>query len=108
MKSVNQSESEKALCVSTDESSPEKQCLNYQLEFLKLEFATINEAIKRIDQTTQTIKNWTLLIWAGGISLAIGQVRQLGTVLDFDTLANEVWGRADGGMRDGTCILVFA
>jgi hypothetical protein len=54
---------------------PETGVLNYQLDFLRLEFQSINEIIKRIDEITQTIKNWTVLIWAGSLSLAFGQAK---------------------------------
>ena len=56
-----------------ESSDPATQCFNYQLDFLKLEYESINEIIKRVDEITQTIKNWTLLIWAGSLSLALGQ-----------------------------------
>ncbi len=49
------------------------QSFNYQLEFLKLEFDSINEIIKRMDEMTQRNKDWAVLIWAGSISLAISQ-----------------------------------
>jgi hypothetical protein len=55
----------------TNESDPQAQSLNYQLEFLKLEFDAIHQTIKRIDEISQTIKNWAILTWAGSISLAI-------------------------------------
>jgi hypothetical protein len=47
--------------------------LSYQLEFLRHEAATIEEIIKRMDELTQKCKDWTILIWAGGVSLAISQ-----------------------------------
>ncbi len=47
--------------------------LNYQLEFLMHEAASIQEIIKRMDELTQKCKDWTVLIWAGGVSLAISQ-----------------------------------
>src|SRR5271165_7184445 len=59
----------------TDSFDPESQAINYQLDFLKLEHQSINELIKRIDEITQTIKNWTVLIWAGSLSLALGQAK---------------------------------
>jgi hypothetical protein len=47
--------------------------LNYQLEFLTHEAETVQEIIKRMDELTQKCKDWTILIWAGGVSLAISQ-----------------------------------
>src|SRR6185369_103858 len=47
----------------------------YQLEFLKLEFDTINKSIERIDGMTQTIKNWAVGAWAGSIALLFNAKR---------------------------------
>lgn len=43
----------------------------YQLDILKLEIETINSAIRQMDQTTEQIKNWTVLIWAAATGAAI-------------------------------------
>lgn len=56
-----------------DKVNLQSESFNYQLEFLKLEFNSINQSIERIDQITQTTKNWAVLTWAGSIALAIGQ-----------------------------------
>ena len=45
----------------------------YQLDFLKLEFGQINDAIGRIDETTAKIKNWAIVTWAGSVGLVLGQ-----------------------------------
>ena len=52
--------------------TPEDRALDYQLDFIKLEFGAINEAIARIDQTTQGTKNWAVIVWAGSIAIALG------------------------------------
>ncbi len=46
--------------------------LNFQLDLLKTEISQIQEIIGRIDTLTQQVKNWTVLTWAGSISLLIG------------------------------------
>lgn len=43
----------------------------YQFEILKMEIETIQNAISRIEDRTHQIKNWTVLIWAGSISLLV-------------------------------------
>ncbi len=45
----------------------------YQLEFLKLEFGHINDAIGRIDETTAKVKDWAIVTWAGSVGLVLGQ-----------------------------------
>lgn len=57
--------------INVDEES--MKCLNFQLDFLKSEFTNITESVKRIDDITQTIKNWTIIIWLGSISFSISQ-----------------------------------
>ncbi len=46
--------------------------LEYQLEFLKLEFDSINDAIGRLDITTQGTKNWAVFVWAGSLGISLG------------------------------------
>src|SRR5438128_668129 len=60
-----------------DQPRRDRRSLEYQLDFLKLEFNAINEAIRRIDQTTQGTKNWAIGVWAGsmGLSLAHADLR---------------------------------
>ena len=43
-----------------------------QLDILKIEINQIQEIIGRIDEITQQIKYWSIVIWAGSISLIIG------------------------------------
>lgn len=54
---------------------------NYQLELIQSEIGQIQDIIARIDQVSQQIKNWTILIWTGTLSLIIGnsntEIRQL-------------------------------
>lgn len=54
-------------------NDPQAQSFAYQLEFLKLEYESISEIIKRIDEMTQKNKEWAILVWAGSVSLAISQ-----------------------------------
>jgi hypothetical protein len=45
----------------------------YQLDFLKLEFEHVTEAIGRIDDTTAKVKNWAIVTWVGSVGLVLGQ-----------------------------------
>jgi hypothetical protein len=47
----------------------------YQLDFLKLEFDTINKSVERIDGITQTVKNWAVGAWAGSIAVLFNAKR---------------------------------
>jgi hypothetical protein len=47
----------------------------YQLDFLKLEFGHINDAIGRLDETTAKVKNWAIVTWAGSVGLVLGQAQ---------------------------------
>jgi hypothetical protein len=51
--------------------STRAECFTYQMELLKLELETINEVIARIDGTTQAVKNWAVVVWAGSIAIAL-------------------------------------
>ena len=50
----------------------ENTLFNFQLDLIKTEISQIQEIIGRIDSLTQQVKNWTVLVWAGSISLIIG------------------------------------
>jgi hypothetical protein len=50
---------------------PLQESFEYQLGLLKAEIDIIDKAIARLDEITQTIKNWTILIWIGVITLAL-------------------------------------
>lgn len=69
----------------------QEQSFALQIEFLKLEFQAINEVIKRIDGITQTTKNWAVLIWAGSMSLSLGQPRMRHYVLITAVLPLPFW-----------------
>ena len=45
----------------------------FKLDMVKDELKASNDIIARIDGITQALKNWTILIWAGGVSLTIAQ-----------------------------------
>jgi hypothetical protein len=59
----------------TDEEviAPRMEALTYQLELLKMEIEITNEIIGRMDEITQTTKNWAIVTWAGSIALALGE-----------------------------------
>lgn len=47
------------------------QRFQYQLDCLKLEMEMIERIIARMDETTQGIKNWAIVTWAGSIGLLL-------------------------------------
>ena len=51
-----------------------KEVIDFQLDILKIEISSIQEVIARLDQFTQTTKNWSVTMWAGGLGFAITQV----------------------------------
>jgi hypothetical protein len=61
---------------SKDKGNAEKQdkdAFQFQLDFLKIEVEIIDKAIARLDEITQTTKNWAILIWSGSMAVALGQ-----------------------------------
>ena len=59
--------------VSNEKAKESKELLDFQLEILKTEIDLTNQAISRIDEITETTKNWTVVIWGGSIAVALGQ-----------------------------------
>jgi hypothetical protein len=47
------------------------ESLKYQLDLLKMEVQSIDKISDRMDEITQTTKNWTIVTWAGSITLAL-------------------------------------
>lgn len=55
----------------TQESNdPRKESFVYQLDLLKMEIEIIDKAIARLDDITQTTKNFAIIIWVGLITVA--------------------------------------
>ena len=54
-------------------NAPQSESFNYQLDILKLELQSLDGIIERIDEITQTTKNWAIITWAGIVTVAIGQ-----------------------------------
>lgn len=54
------------------DSQPQKEALLFQLEILKMEIQTIDGIVARMDEITQTTKNWPILTWAGGLAAVLG------------------------------------
>ena len=79
--------------------SPKDAAFRYQLDFLKLEYQSLNETIARIDGTTQTIKNWTLLIWAGSISFSLTREQDLRDYVIFTAIIPLVFWSLDAWWR---------
>jgi hypothetical protein len=63
-----------------DSLSLKERALQYQLDFLKLEYGAIHDAIRRIDETTQGTKNWSVIVWAGSLGVALGSKELRGYV----------------------------
>ena len=53
--------------------SYKQEAFKYQLEILKMEIDIIDKAITRIDEITQSTKNWAVVIWSGSIGLLLSQ-----------------------------------
>lgn len=58
---------------SSSHSAPQQGAFEFQLEILKMEIKTIDSIIGRMDEITQTTKNWAVLTWAGGLAAALGK-----------------------------------
>jgi hypothetical protein len=56
-----------------NEATDVDRAFQLQIEFLKLEFESINGVIARIDQTTQATKHWAITVWAGAVALMLGK-----------------------------------
>jgi hypothetical protein len=54
------------------ELQPNREAFLFQLEILKMEIQTIDGIVGRMDEITQTTKNWAVLVWAGGLAAALG------------------------------------
>lgn len=46
---------------------------DYQMSLIKLEIESVNQIIARMDNITQSTKNWAVITWAGSIALALKQ-----------------------------------
>jgi hypothetical protein len=54
-----------------EEYDPRLESLKYQLDILKDEIGIIERRHTSIDEITQTIKNWAIVIWSGSITVMI-------------------------------------
>ena len=54
------------------ENASAQERLEFQLDMLRKEIDIIDKAISRLDEITQSIKNWTIGIWVGTLTLALG------------------------------------
>ena len=50
---------------------PKGSFFDFQLDILKTEISHLRTIIEGLDKITQQIKNWTIVIWAGSVSLII-------------------------------------
>jgi hypothetical protein len=55
-------------------SDPKKESFKYQLDLLKMEIEIIDKAIARLDDITQTTKNYAIVIWVGLITVALADL----------------------------------
>ncbi|MGE0451934.1 MAG: hypothetical protein AB7O37_07960 [Vicinamibacteria bacterium] len=74
-----------------DGNDPETKRLEYQLDFLRLEYQVINQAIGRFDDVTQATKNWAVVIWAGGLALLLGAAEMRRYILVTAVLPLVFW-----------------
>ena len=49
-----------------------REAFLFQLEILKMEIQTIDGIVGRMDEITQTTKNWAVITWAGGLAAVLG------------------------------------
>lgn len=49
-----------------------EESFQYRLSILMKEIELTDKAIERIDDITQTVKNWAIITWAGSISIFLG------------------------------------
>lgn len=54
------------------EENHKKECLKFQLDLLKGEIQSIDEIIARMDNITQTTKNWSIVTWVASIGFMLG------------------------------------
>jgi hypothetical protein len=54
-------------------SDAQKQSFDFQLECLKIEIDLVDRAISRSSTTTQNVKNFAIVTWAGGITVFLSQ-----------------------------------
>ena len=61
--------------ISAEQEIPnyQKASFEFQLEILKNEIQIINQTMGRLDQMTQAIKNWMIVIWGGSIAVVFGE-----------------------------------
>lgn len=57
---------------SLDVFDSKTETLKYQLELLKVEIESIEKINARLDEITQTTKNWSILTWGGSITIMLG------------------------------------
>ncbi len=84
---------------STEEQDLELKRLTYQLDFLKIEIAAIQDTIWRFVEITQTTKNWAVAIWAGSIGLLLGQQANLSKYLIFTAVLPMIFWYVDAHWR---------
>jgi hypothetical protein len=63
-----QPETKSRLSKGEDGASP---VFSLQLEFLKLEAATIDSSIRQMDEFSKNIKQWAITVWAGAVGGAL-------------------------------------
>lgn len=79
-------------------TTAETESLKYQLDILKDELEYIHSTIARMDEITQTTKNWAILVWGGSILLVLGDPALRG-YLFFTALSPLLFWYIDGRWR---------
>jgi hypothetical protein len=80
------------------EDSPKGKTVKYQLEILKQEIEHVEQIIARIDDVTQTIKNWTVVVWSGSIAIILGRT-ELRMFIGFTAIVPFLFWLTDAGWR---------
>jgi len=62
---------------------PKADSFSYQLELLKIELQSIDQAIWRLIEVTQTTKNWAIVTWAGSIAIVVSQQPEFRKYIGF-------------------------
>jgi len=62
----------KTVSPSQENYDPHIESLKYQLELLKGEIETIENINTRLDEITQTTKNWAIITWGGSLTVMLG------------------------------------
>jgi len=81
-----------------NQKKSKKKAFDFQLEILKIEIELTNQAISRIDEITQTTKNWTVVIWSSSMALCLSRI-ELQNFIIFTAIIPFLFWLIDGLWR---------